>query len=79
MASLVVRNLPEEAHRALKERAAANGRSMEAEARLILVETVNPPSRVRLGTEIAALADRYGGFDIDVERDKSPIEQAVFE
>ncbi len=36
MATLTVRNLPEETHRRLRVRAAKAGRSMEAEARAIL-------------------------------------------
>lgn len=36
MAMLTVRNLPDEVHRALRVRAAQNGRSMEAEVRQIL-------------------------------------------
>jgi plasmid stability protein len=36
MASLLIRNLPESTKTALKQRAAANGRSMEEEARQIL-------------------------------------------
>ena len=79
MAALVVRNLSDETHRALKERAAANGRSTEAEVRLILEQTVNPPERIKMGSELAALGRKYGGFDLDIKRDKSPIEPAVFE
>jgi plasmid stability protein len=40
MTILTVRNLSPETHRKLKQRAAARGRSMEAEARAILDETV---------------------------------------
>jgi plasmid stability protein len=36
MASLLIRNLPESTKQALRRRAAANGRSMEEEARQIL-------------------------------------------
>jgi plasmid stability protein len=36
MASLLIRNLPEATKKALRRRAAANGRSMEEEARQIL-------------------------------------------
>jgi hypothetical protein len=38
--SLLIRNLPESLKPALRRRAAANGRSVEAEARLILAEAV---------------------------------------
>ncbi|GAB3751575.1 FitA-like ribbon-helix-helix domain-containing protein [Microlunatus parietis] len=40
MSTITVRNLPEATRRALKERAARNNRSMEAEARSILEEAV---------------------------------------
>lgn len=40
MATLTVRGLSEQTRRALKERAARNDRSMEAEARAILDESV---------------------------------------
>jgi len=42
MATLTIRDLPEETRRALKSRAAAHNRSMEAEVRAILDETVTP-------------------------------------
>jgi plasmid stability protein len=38
MATLNIRNLPDEVHRRLRIRAAEHGRSMEAEARAILTE-----------------------------------------
>ncbi|NMT62783.1 FitA-like ribbon-helix-helix domain-containing protein [Marinobacter orientalis] len=47
MAMLTVRNLPDEVHKALRVKAAINGRSMEAEARAILKNAVltGDPSR----------------------------------
>ena len=42
MAAVHLRNVPEDVVAALKERAAANKRSMEAEARHILEEAVRP-------------------------------------
>lgn len=41
MATLTIRNLPDEVHQGLRARAAANGRSMEAEARVALANSVN--------------------------------------
>ena len=49
MAAVTVRNLPEETHRALKLRAARNGRSTEAEIRVILEEAVRPEGRIERG------------------------------
>jgi plasmid stability protein len=40
MATLTIRNVPEEVHHALRIRAAENGRSMEAEVRDLLARTV---------------------------------------
>jgi antitoxin FitA len=79
MSVVTVRNLPEETHRALKIRAAAHGRSTEAEIRAILEEAVRPASRVRIGSELAALGQRFGGVDLDIVRDASSIEPAEFE
>jgi antitoxin FitA len=40
MATLTIRNLPDEAHKALRIKAAANGRSVESELRRIVGEAV---------------------------------------
>jgi plasmid stability protein len=63
MASLTVRNLSEETHRALRVRAARHGRSTEAEVRLILEETVRSPGRLKIGSEIHRIAAEIGGMD----------------
>ena len=72
MPAVTIRNLPEATHRALKARARKHGRSTEAEVRLILESAVRPARRVRLGSELAELGRRYGGIDLDVERDQTP-------
>ena len=46
MATLTVRNVSPETRKALKERAARNDRSMEAEARAILEDAVGRPNHV---------------------------------
>ena len=79
MPAVTVRRLPEEIHRALKLRAAQNGRSTEAEIRHILEESVLPKPRLRIVSELAALGRRYGGIEIDYKRDRRPIEPAEFE
>ncbi|WP_420827376.1 FitA-like ribbon-helix-helix domain-containing protein [Halochromatium glycolicum] len=53
MASVTVRNPPEETHRALRARAAAHGRSTEAEIRAVLESAVRPEERVKLGCSLA--------------------------
>ena len=72
MVVVTVRNLPEETHRALRQRAAQNGRSTEAEIRVILEDAVRPEGRVKVGSALAAFGRRYGGLDLDVTRDDSP-------
>ena len=79
MPAVTVRNLPAETHRALKLRAAHNGRSTEAEIRVILEEAVSPQTRIRIGSELAAFGQRFGGIDLDIVRDSTPAEAAVFE
>lgn len=46
MATLTVRNLSDETRKALRERAARNDRSMEAEARAILDSAVSRPNHI---------------------------------
>ncbi|HAX4451968.1 TPA: plasmid stabilization protein [Escherichia coli] len=84
MATVTVRNLPDEVHRALRVRAATHGRSTEAEIRDILESTVRPPERLRLGTALAELGRRVGLTDDDIAafervRDKTPAEPVRFE
>jgi plasmid stability protein len=78
MPAVTVRNLPEKTHRALKVRAARNGRSTEAEIRKILEDTVSPKTEVGLGSQLAALGRRFGGIDMEFTRDPRPVEPADF-
>lgn len=59
MASITVRNLPDEVHRALRVQAAQNGRSAEAEVRAILQAAVKPQERVGIGSALAAFGKKY--------------------
>ena len=43
MATLTIRNLPDDVRDRLRVRAAQNGRSMEAEARLVLARAIGVP------------------------------------
>jgi antitoxin FitA len=74
MAAIVIHNLSAETHRALQARAARHGRSTEAEARTILDDAVRPAVRIRLGSALAALAEPFGGLDLETARDKTPAE-----
>jgi plasmid stability protein len=78
MSAITVRNIPDETHRALKQRAAQNGRSTEAEIRDILEQAVRPNERMKIGSELAAFGRKLGGIELDIKRDQNPIEPADF-
>jgi plasmid stability protein len=65
--------------RALRVRATQHGRSIEAEIRATLEETVRPEGRVKIGSVLAAFGRRLGGIDLDVTRDQSASRAASFE
>jgi plasmid stability protein len=79
MAAVTIRNLSDETHRALNVRAKQKGRSTEAEIRSILDGAVNPPGRLKLGTELAKLGKLFGGVELDIKRDPAPMRAAKFE
>ncbi len=71
MNAITVRKLPEGAKQRLRMRAAANGRSMEAEARDILLTALDEPRRVDL-TWVEMLIDvghELGGVELELPRD----------
>ena len=84
MATLTVRNLPDEVHRALRIRAATHGRSTEAEVRDILEMVARPPERIKLGSLLASIAREAGGLAVEEQalfesvRDKTPAEPMSF-
>lgn len=64
MATLNIRNLPDEVHRELRLRAARHNRSMEAEARAILGEACRPSKSLgEAVTRIQAWIDEQYGPD----------------
>jgi plasmid stability protein len=65
MAAVTIRNLSEEAHRALKLRAAQHNRSTEAEIRAIMEAAVRPEDRLRLGTAMAEISRKMGLTNAD--------------
>ena len=84
MAAVTIRNLSEEAHRALKVRAARHNRSTEAEMRAILEAAVRPEDRLRLGTALSEMSRKIGLTNADVEalersRETQPAEPIRFE
>lgn len=68
MASITVRNLDDEVKKGLRMRAAANGHSMEEEARIILREAVQRDTEPEkgLGTAIHELFKPLGGVELDL-------------
>jgi plasmid stability protein len=84
MATLTVRNLPDDVHRALRVRAAQHGHSMEAEVREILAAVVKPEERVRTGDRLAAIGRSLGLSNEDFAvfegvRDKRPARPPSFD
>jgi plasmid stability protein len=84
MPAVTIRNLPEETHRALRARAAAHGRSTEAEIRDILEKVAKPEGRVKLGSLLAEIGRDAGLTNEDVEalqrlRDQTPAAPMTFE
>ncbi len=53
MATLTIRNIPDQVRRGLRTRAARHGHSMAAEVREILKTAVSPQGRVKLGSLLA--------------------------
>lgn len=65
MATLTVRKVPDDVHRALRARAARHGRSTEAEAREILAAAVKPDKHLCLGDALTSLGRKIGLTDED--------------
>jgi plasmid stability protein len=66
--NLVVRNVDEDVALALKQRAAANGRSAEAEHREILKAALKRPSRRTLADVLSQMPDVGEDADFDVRK-----------
>ena len=81
MHTIKIRNLPNETHRALKQRARLHGKSTKAEVRAILEEAVRPKQEVGLGTALHELGARFGGIEIDLDavRDMPSAKPVSFE
>ena len=84
MAMLMVRNISDEVHHALRLRAAQHGHSMEAEVREILESVVSPQGRVKLGSMLVDMGKRAKlseeAFAVfEQVRDKAPARPVSFE
>lgn len=79
VAQIVVRQIPDEVHRALKAQAAAHGRSAEAELREIIARAVLREGRPRAGDLMRRFWSGAETSDLTLERDRTPVEPACFE
>jgi plasmid stability protein len=69
MATLTIRNVDPEVQQRLRVRAAQNGRSMEAELRLIIKDAVGAkpePEEVNLAEAIRRRFAKYGGVELEI-------------
>jgi plasmid stability protein len=77
MAAMSIRDLDDEVRDRLRVRAAANGRSMEAEVRAILTEAVSDPSDPRgLFVTLIDSFRELGGVDLDLPPRNTPVRAA---
>ena len=66
MATLTIRDLDDDLRAKLRVRAAEHGRSMEAEVRAILRETLmKPPTPTRVGSWVHERFAAIGGVELD--------------
>lgn len=79
MAQIIVRQLPDEVHLALKTKAKCLGKSAEALAREILSNSVMPKSRIRLGDQLSGIWQGSDVSGLTFERDKTPYQPVSFE
>ncbi len=79
MGDMTVRNLPDEIHNHLRERAARNNRSVEAEVRSILTHAAIVASEEGFGQHLRKRFESAFGDELTVQRDKTAGDAAVFE
>lgn len=72
MSAITIRRLPEDAKRRLRLRAASNGRSMEAEAREILLGALAAGSRADMSwiEQLIAVGSQVGGVELPTPPDE---------
>jgi antitoxin FitA len=79
MAAVSIRNLDDTIRERLRIRAAAHGRSMEAEMRAILTEAVREPDdEATLFDALFARFGKLGGVDLDLPARSTPPRAADF-
>ena len=72
MATFMIRNLPDEIHRALKMRAASHGRSLEAEVRAIIESEIQDFDSMGLGSKLGNLGKNLQGYHFDIALSSAP-------
>lgn len=72
MAAITIRQISDENKQRLRMRAAAHGRSMEAEARAILVDALDATARADLSwvEQLIVVGDEVGGVELEVPDDE---------
>jgi len=72
MAAITIRKLPDEAKQRLRMRAAAHGRSMESEARDILMDALAATGHADLSwvEQLIAVGHELGGVDVPEVEDE---------
>jgi plasmid stability protein len=80
MGNMTIRNLPDEVHDHLRQQAASNDRSIEAEARAILVHSYVAKHTGGFGQQLRSRFQSMGllGDELDLKRDKTPGRSADF-
>ncbi len=71
MATVVIRNIDDTLHARLKARAAAAGRSMEEEARIVLRDSLDADPALpdqTLWSAMRAIFEPLGGVELEIER-----------
>lgn len=79
MPQIIVRQLSDEVHRALKARATAHSRSTEAEARDIIARAVLPDARPKAGDLLCGIWRGADVSEVTFEREKTPHSPMTFE
>jgi antitoxin FitA len=78
MGNMVVRNLPDDVHDQLREQAAMNKRSVEAEVRFILVQAVTSAHSGGFGQRLRQRFQGVLGDELSIERDNIPSDPDMF-
>lgn len=80
MGNMTIRNLPDDVHDHLRQQALSNKRSIEAEARAILVNAYVAKHTGGFGQQLRSRFQELGviGDELDLKRDKTPGDAADY-